>query len=385
MKKLLYIAFKDFSIKHYGGNRKVLSQCNAFRQYGYEVDLIGRNKSDIVLKKSNDDTVIIKHYNGICKQSSYRSVIDKLHQFKIIKEYLKGRKYDACYIRYDLCNKGFINLLKQIHKICPKIVIELPTYPYEQEYPTTLIYKPKIMADKRYRQKMKYFVGRLVTFYDVGEKIFDIPTIVIPNGFDFSEIDMIKSNEQDKTIHIITISSMRAWHAYERFIEGLNNYYSNGGIQDIVLHLGGEGKDLGLYKGLVEKYKLQSHVVFDGPLHGEKMEALFEKCQIGIDSLGRHRTNISVLSSLKSREYGAKGIPFINSCDIDIIEDDFPYIHKVPTNESAVDIVSFIEFYDKTFSNGKSRIEIAKEIRRYIENKADMKATLKNVVSYFEA
>ena len=40
--KLLYIAFKDFSNLHFGANAKVLSQCRAFEEYGYEVELIGR-------------------------------------------------------------------------------------------------------------------------------------------------------------------------------------------------------------------------------------------------------------------------------------------------------------------------------------------------------
>lgn len=48
-KKLLYIAFKDFSNLHFGANAKVLSQCRAFEEYGYAVDLIGRNGGDTVL------------------------------------------------------------------------------------------------------------------------------------------------------------------------------------------------------------------------------------------------------------------------------------------------------------------------------------------------
>ena len=138
------------------------------------------------------------------------------------------------------------------------------------------------------------------------------------------------------------------------------------------------------YKELSEKYELQAHVVMEGAMHGEKLDALYEKCALGVDSLARHRSGISVLSSLKSREYGAKGIPIINSCKIDIIENDFPYLLQVPAEESSIDMEKVSEFFKECYKTGKTREKVASDIRNYISRKSSMKATLHSVVNKLE-
>ena len=133
------------------------------------------------------------------------------------------------------------------------------------------------------------------------------------------------------------------------------------------------------YKELTEKYALQDHVVFHGAMHGEELDQLLEQCTLGVDSLARHRTGISVLSSLKSREYGAKGIPFINSCDIDIVDDTFPYFLRIPADETPVDINAVAAFYDKCYK-GKNRREVAEEVWAYVESRSNMQAVMKMVL-----
>ena len=115
-------------------------------------------------------------------------------------------------------------------------------------------------------------------------------------------------------------------------------------------------------------------------VHGEPLNALYEKCALGVDSLARHRSGIDVLSSLKSREYGAKGIPIINSCKIDIIDDDFPYMLQVPADESPIDMEAVGRFYHECFDS-RDRLEVAEIIRGYIAEKASMKSTLGAVIN----
>lgn len=70
----------------------------------------------------------------------------------------------------------------------------------------------------------------------------------------------------------------------------------------------------------------------------------------------------------------------INSCKIDIIDDDFPYLLRVPADETPIDINSVTEFYDNCFPSEESRIQVGREIRTYIENKSGMKQTLEAVI-----
>lgn len=385
MKRLLYIAFKDFSTLHYGANTKVLSQCRAFEEYGYSVDLLGRKDSCPVLIKTDNSIHKISDKTAVIKNKRLRNMLDKSNQMKVISDYLKDKEYDVCYIRYDFSTPGFISLLKQIKKICPQIFLELPTYPYEEENKYGILSKTKIAIDVQYRKQLHNYIDYIVTFYEGYSDLFGIPVIVIPNGFDFSTMPLAKEALSDDEIHIVAVSSMREWHGYERIIEGFKKYYEtdNENKYNFILHLVGNGREYGKYHSLVENYNLGNHIVLEGAMHGEKLNALYEKCALGIDSLARHRSGIEVLSSLKSREYGAKGIPLINSCKIDIIDDDFPYVLRVPANEEPVDIESVVAFYEKCYHSGKTRQEIGTEIRSYIESRSGMKETFRKVVERF--
>ena len=74
------------------------------------------------------------------------------------------------------------------------------------------------------------------------------------------------------------------------------------------------------------------------------MDAMFNLADFAIGSLGRHRSGIQVIKTLKNREYAARGIPFIYS-ETDSDFDDMPYVLKAPADESPIDIYRIIDFY----------------------------------------
>lgn len=67
---------------------------------------------------------------------------------------------------------------------------------------------------------------------------------------------------------------------------------------------------------------------------------------MGIGSLGRHRSGITHIKTLKNREYAARGLSFVYS-EIDSDFEGKPYILKVPADESPVDIDQIINFHQK--------------------------------------
>lgn len=386
MKRLLYIAFKDFANLHFGANAKVISQCRSFQSYDYEVDLIGRRDADTILIKNGTEPQPISSRRHHIQNKRLRNLMDKQSQIRDILSYIADKQYDACYIRYDFSDPSFIRLLKKLRPRCGKIALELPTYPYEDENKYGLLSKAKIAVDLTYRKQLRKYIDFIVTFYDGYKTLFGIPVMVIPNGFDFSTMSPIRQESCGDAIHIIAVSSMREWHGYERFIKGMHTYYQSNRAdhRDIVLHLVGNGREYGKYKSLIEQFNLGDHVILEGAMHGEALDQLYEVCHIGIDSLARHRSGIDVLSSLKSREYGAKGLPMINSCKIDIIDDDFPYLLQVSADEAPIDMDAVIQFHDACFACGKSRTAVASEIRAYMEERSGMTQTLAQVVQGFD-
>lgn len=375
---ILYIAFKDFSKLHFGASKKVISECKAFKKLDNNIVLYGRDKNSTIKIFDTKKVSIIKTHRQfivplLCP------VVDKYHQIEDIIHNTRNNRYDLCYIRYDLSSAQFLKLVKHLHNICAQIVIEIPTYPYDKEY-SGRINRIRLKVDSYYAKQLKRYIKSIISFYEIpGGNFYGIPVINVPNGFDFDEIKIIDEDNVPYEIHIAAVSSMRLWHGYERFIEGMHLYYKKRGVRPIYLHLVGDGRECHKYQTLVQQYNLSKNVLFHGAMHGKELDQLLEKCTLGIDSLGRHRTGIYQLSSLKSREYGAKGIPIINSCKIDIIDDDFKYFLQVPANEDAINMNEIISFYDKCYAEG-SRIKVAQEIRSYIERKSSMNAVVELIL-----
>jgi hypothetical protein len=73
------------------------------------------------------------------------------------------------------------------------------------------------------------------------------------------------------------------------------------------------------------------------------LDDVFNQCQFAIGSLGRHRSGITVIKTLKNREYATRGIPFIYS-ETDSDFDHQPYVLKAPADESPIDIQQIIDF-----------------------------------------
>lgn len=387
MKSLLYIAFNDCKNVLFGVQSKIRSQCQTFEAYGYEVELIERSGTSTVLMCNDDRSTVVHQRKRFIHNYYVRSVLDKQYQIRNIERYVAGKRYDVCYIRYDFSDPGFIHLLRLLRKLCGKIVLELPTFPYDDENRAALLSRIKLSVDKFYRRFLKNYVDFIVTFYAGHKTIFGVPTVIIPNGFDFSALHMVQRELPRDAIHVIAVSSMREWHGYERIIEGMRLYYQEKrkDQRNIILHLVGKGREYEKYRALIEQYNLQQRIILEGTMHGRSLDELYEQCALGVDSLARHRSGISVLSSLKSREYGAKGIPMINSCRIDVIEDDFPYLLRVPANETPIDMESIVAFFDRCYGAGLSRMAVAQKIRSYMETRSGMMETMKNVIDNMES
>lgn len=376
---ILYVAFIDFAQRHFGPAKKVLSACRAFERAGHTVTLLGRCGDRVVTVSTDGETTPIAPI-GRSLLGPLQRLKDKNVQMAAVEAYVADKAFDFCYIRYDLCTGGFLRMLAAVNKACDHVFMEIATYPYDKEY-RGWINKLRLRYDDLTARRLKRYVERIVTFYPIPEeRFYGIPCLTVPNGFDFSEMSLVQDDRVPQEIDIAAVSAMRLWHGYERLLEGMHRYYAAGGQRTVRLHLVGDGRECGKYRELTERYGLQERVIFHGPLHGQALDELLEHCPLGVDSLGRHRSGIAVLSSLKSREYGAKGIPFINSCAIDILEDSFPYMLRVPADESPVELEQVIAFYDRIYAGG-SRIQVARAVRQYIESRSDMNVVMGRVLA----
>lgn len=192
----------------------------------------------------------------------------------------------------------------------------------------------------------------MVTYSDASE-IFGQRTINISNGVDFDSIPVrIPIKMEDNSLHMIAVAEVHPWHAFDRMIEGLGEYYLHtNNPSDLYFHIVGGIWHGHMYgkrgiKTLIDKYNLQDRVILHGQLFGRDLDDVFNHCQFAVGSLGRHRSGISVIKTLKNREYATRGIPFIYS-EIDSDFDSKPYILKASADETPIDIQKILDFMER--------------------------------------
>ena len=79
-------------------------------------------------------------------------------------------------------------------------------------------------------------------------------------------------------------------------------------------------------------------------MEGTELDRLFNDCDIAVGTLGMHRKNLTFGSTLKVREYMARGIPFIISYTDEDLSPDLSYVFNAPSDDSPIDLEQVIQF-----------------------------------------
>lgn len=269
--------------------------------------------------------------------------------YHAVLQYARENEIGLVYIRsFHNANPFTIRFYRKLQKAGIKTVMEIPTYPYDQEYRNVpLFWKIELGIDKIFRKRMAKALSAIVTFTD-EPVIFGKETICISNGIDFDAIPLKKNAvHPDHQTHLLAVAEVHYWHAYDRILSGLGEYYRQPQNREVFLHIvGGLGQyEQQLFDRLIREYNLQDRVTLYGQLQGEKLDRLFDQSDFAIGSLGRHRSGIDKIKTLKNREYAARGIPFIYS-ETDEDFDRMSYILKATPDDTPIDIREILHFLD---------------------------------------
>ncbi|WP_273382303.1 glycosyltransferase [Enorma phocaeensis] len=297
------------------------------------------------------------------------------------------RGADYIYIRRPLFStREFLALLRDFRFQNPaaKIIIEIPTYPYDQ-----LLMAPELFfayrKERKYREMWKLYVDRIADL-SLHSEIFGIPTIPIVNGIDLELIDTrTPSYSPSREINIVFTAYFEKWHGCDLLLQGLFDYYLQGGKRSIRLHLAGGGSELQNLKELASRLNLNDRVLFYGELDKDSSSKLFDKCTLAVGGLGSHRIGLGVTSTLKTREYLARGIPFFYAGDIDVLmgkESDF--FLRFDSSEKPVDFNAVVKFHDELYDKYDERDMIA-DIRHFAEQTVSIQVGMREVVKYIKS
>ena len=205
----------------------------------------------------------------------------------------------------------------------------------------------------------------------------------IINGIDVESVKPLKTRPYTGEIRLIGVASLAKWHGYDRILAGMHNYYSAGGNRNIHFDIVGDGVERKSYESYVEKNNLVEHVTFWGYKSGNELDEIYNNDNIAVASLGIHRIGIKgSVSILKSREYAVRGIPFITSCEIDILPSvEYDFVMKVAEDDSPIVMKAVIDFCDKILQNEN----LTETIRRIGLHTCGMDVAMKPVIDFLNS
>ena len=345
--KILFLVYHGFSDES-GISKKIHYQVKGLRQNGHEVHLCYYDFDSRGHRCRYVGNKVIADYG-----TGALAAIRSRTQLDCIYNYCAVNAIEMVYARSFMnANPILVRLFDKLSKRGIKCITEIPTYPYDSEfkgYP--LKYKIPLYIDKLFRKALAKKMEAIVTFSN-EETIFGKRTICISNGIDLDSIP-IHNPKKQKDIHLIAVAEIHYWHGFDRLVAGMGEYYKlNPDARKVFFHVVGWEDDRGTTSNgyltveqTAKKYNIGQYVVNHGKLFGDKLDEVFNQCVFAIGSLGRHRSGITNIKTLKNREYAARGIPFIYS-ETDNDFEDKPYIIKAPADESPINIRQIIDFID---------------------------------------
>ena len=344
--------------EHSGISKKIHYQVKGLRENGHDVHLCYYGFAENGHRCRYVDDVVIKDYG-----TGYLAGIRQRLDFDCIYDYCIREGIEFVYARcFQNANPWLISFFKKLRKAGIHAVTEIPTYPYDQEF-NNFEWKMRmgLKVDQLFRKNLYKQMDAMVTFSDATE-IFGQHTIRISNGVDFDSIPLHSPlTSHLSPLHLIGVAEVHIWHGYDRLIAGLGEYYERLkkkderlNMPDVYFHIVGGVHPNERYKAneyhpglqtIIDKYGVADKVIFHGTMFGRELDEVFNQCQFAIGSLARHRSGITVIKTLKNREYATRGIPFIYS-EQDSDFDHQPYVLKAPADESPINIQQILDFMD---------------------------------------
>lgn len=350
--RIFFYANTDIYDRSKGVSNKVLNQIKALRNMGHEVFYTSYINCGIQILDNENKVVREKYYRispqffkylrrGVLIQNTYQYFLSQ------------GTYFDMCYVRFHFFDRKYCSMLRTMKKYS-KVIIEAHGYPYREWKRWKLI--PLYIRDIIFQQPCSRYVD-LVAAISNHENIWGRKTVFIDNAVDVTAVKIHERIPEDNVIKLISVAIEQPYHGFEKVIIGLDNYYKCGGTREISIFMVGEYSEK--TKKLVNKLNLDQHIIFTGKLYGKELEDIYNKSDLAIGSFSK-RANDEYGSSIKTKEFFAKGIPFINGWKEYAFDDSYPYMKRFDMNDAYIDFNSVVDFYDSIKNNKNIPLEMRK-------------------------
>ncbi|EMH6514318.1 glycosyltransferase [Raoultella ornithinolytica] len=337
MANMLYVT-NIYEDENDGIWNKIKYNILAYQRLGFSVDFAYR--------KLNGHYVIEYAYGSSDKEIKTIDCCYKDLYFYSLSKII-NEKYDMVYIRKPIGGVSFLFLIFLFNKVkknkdC-RIVLEIPTYPYVKEI-KSLNLRVSEWILKLGRFSFIRYIDLITYMGDKSDKIWGRPSLRLANAIDLEHVNLVREELKPliQDITFVGVARLSFWHGYDRLIKAISGYAGEYNISFLIV---GNGEpEMSRLKKLVEDNGVEDKIIFLGSKSGNDLDFLYKQSHICVDSLGRHRSGSLNNSSLKSKEYTAKGLPFIKS-HIDDSFLDVEFVFDITPDEMDINIEEIIRWY----------------------------------------
>lgn len=343
-KSILFFSEVDLN-NHLGVLNKMTLTCNYVNsKFGGDCKIYMLHLHENKLVNLNTNEVLISRINGYL---FYQQLCSIISDYKI----------DFCYLRNPtkgLTFISFIFFLKKIRNRNIRLLVEIPTYPFIQEFNRKkkiiyLLFWPLIKKElKMLKSDLLICSENLINFSNSYSRITNYFI-----DYPLSSPSFEKSDDFNN-LNFVLSANLARWHNAEKMFDLIKRYTGSVSIKFYIISP--ETKEVKRLKLILScSKKLNKKIEFISSEDSFKINDIYNNINIGVDSLGRKKSNYS----LKSREYASRGIPFIKSHS-DSYFDSSTYVFTL-NDESTIDEI--IKWYKNLpdLSGLKIREEVIKK------------------------
>jgi len=208
--------------------------------------------------------------------------------------------------------------------------------------------------------------------YVPGKPAFTFPNGIHVNAIPFSGV----SQQKLGAMNILFIAGRFApWHGLDRVLKGLDKYR---GDKAIKLMLVGNINDISHAETISGMNNPKVNIEIYGELHEPDLSKVCREAHLAISSLGIHRVGLTEASVLKTREYMARGVPFIYAYKDSDLTGSETFAFAVPPDDSPIDFNDVVTFYESI----REVKDISQTIRAQAEQFLDWSVKLDKLIVF---
>lgn len=356
-----------------GITKKICSEINTLRNLGYEVYYSAYDEDGVSIFGNKDEVSLHKvfpfKYDRLNKLMRYYWLETTAYDFlkqnnNFILGYIRlGPPNSTLFKIFDLLKNGGAHIIAESLAYFPGIHYHSIQGKYIQ------------MMHRMNHKKFKKYLDCFLVEGNMQE-MYSVPCYSMNMGVEVDSITPHNYCGDKSELNLISVANENTYHAYDRIIKSLHEYVKNKGEKKVRIHLVGTISEE--TKRLIDQFQLGKYVVLYGKKSGEELDKIYNLCNIGLGPFGQHRVGGKKDTGLKTKEYFAKGLPYIYSGEEPTVPKFYPYIKQFPSDESPIDFHEVWNFY-QSFSHDESVIQ---EMRKFAKENYSWDTIMREALSH---